>query len=144
MKGYIFIRGIDADVDNVPVYELGMYLDFDKAFNKLVELNHKKITNDMAHGCKFYDYGYGYCYYPEDDFEAKKASADEDWELLDAIIEKHIITDEIEINKRLCVNGETYTYGMYAIKEIEIIDVEDEKKDWHGFEMIGCEGRIKF
>jgi hypothetical protein len=121
MKGYVFVCGVDGfGADTAPAHEIGVYLDFDKAFKKLVELNHEKIQDYMANGRRFYEDGYGEDFHPDDDWEAIKAEKEEDWELLDAIIEKHIITDEVEINK-LFINEEP-CYDMYAIEEIEIIE----------------------
>lgn len=121
MKGYVFVYGIDGfGADTAPAHEIGVYLDFDKAFKKLVELNHKEIQDYMARGGRFYEDGYAEDEYPSSDWEAVRAEEKEDWDLLDAIMEKHTITDEIEINK-LFINEEPY-YGMYAIEEIEIIE----------------------
>lgn len=121
MKGYVFTYGVDGfGADTAPAHEIGVYLDFDKAFKKLVELNHTELENDMARGCRFYEDGYGEDFYPDNDWEAIKAEKEEDWDLLDAIMEKHTITDEIEINK-LFINEEP-CYNMYAIEEIEIIE----------------------
>ena len=119
MKGYVFTYGVDG-LYTQPAHEIGMYLDFDKAFKKLVELNHEEVQDNIANGRTFYEDGYAEDDYPTTDWEAVKAAEEEDWELLDAIIEQHIIEDEIEINK-LFVNAIPY-YRMYAIEEIEIIE----------------------
>lgn len=121
MKGYVFTYGVDGfGADTAPAHEIGVYLDFDKAFEKLIELNHKEIQDNIANGRAFYEDGYGEGFHPDNDWEAIKAEKEGDWELFDAIIEKHIITDEIEINK-LFINAEP-CYNMYAIEEIEIIE----------------------
>jgi hypothetical protein len=128
MKGYVFVCGVDGiGADTAPAHEIGVYLDFDKAFKKLVELNHEKIQDYMANGHRFYEEGYTVDDYPSTDWEAVKAAEEEDWELLDAIIDKHIIEDEVEINKLFineepCYGMEESCYGMYAIEEIEIIE----------------------
>ena len=116
MKGYVFTYGVDGfGADTAPAYEEGCYLNFDKAFAHLVELNHDSIINND--GPIFYEDGYGIDYYPDDDIELKKAE-EEDWELFDKLMEKHKIIDEIAINKSF-IEREPW-YGMYAMEEIEI------------------------
>lgn len=117
MIGYVFIYGVDGfGEDTAPAYEEGCYLNFDKAFAHLIELNHDAIiSSDYG----FYEDGYGIDYYPNSDTELIHAEEIENWELFDKLIEKHRITDEIEINKRF-VNCEQPRMGMYALEEIEI------------------------
>ena len=59
MKGYIFTYGVDGfGADVAPAYEEGCYLDFDKAFNHLIELNHeiyiKRYTEASEYNWKEY------------------------------------------------------------------------------------------
>jgi hypothetical protein len=117
MKGYVFTYGVDGfGADVAPAYEIGVYLDFKKAFAKLVELNHKAITEGTF---VLYEKGYGEDYYPSSDLELAKADKEEDWDLFIKLMEKHTIRDEKEINKEF-INEEPF-YGMYALEEIEII-----------------------
>lgn len=119
MKGYVFTYGVDGfGADTAPAYEEGCFLNFEKAFAHLVELNHEKILADNFHG--FYEEGYGIDYYPENDVELIKAEEEENWELFDELIEKHKITNEIEINKKF-INCEPW-FEFYALEEIEIIE----------------------
>lgn len=42
MKGYVFTYGVDGfGADTAPAFEEGCYLNFEKAFAHLVELNHQ-------------------------------------------------------------------------------------------------------
>lgn len=118
MKGYVFTYGVDGfGADTAPAFEEGCFLNFDKAFTHLVELNHNLILKDNSF---FYEEGYGIDYFPDDDVELLKAEEEENWDLFDKLLEKHKITDEIEINKRF-VNREPW-YGFYALEEVEIIE----------------------
>jgi len=46
MTGYAFILGVDGfGADNEPAYEEGIYLDYDKAFAHLKELNRKIMVD---------------------------------------------------------------------------------------------------
>lgn len=119
MKGYVFTYGVDGfGADVAPAHEVGVYLDFDKAFKKLVELNHDaiKLSNRA-----FYEEGYGEDYYPDTDVELTEAEENEDWDLYNKLMKKHELSNEEEINKRF-VNLEEPYYGMYALEEIEIIE----------------------
>lgn len=117
MKGYVFTYGVDGfGADTAPAFKEGCYLNFDKAFMHLVELNHDAvISSDYG----FYEDGYGIDYYPNSDIELVHAEDTENWELFDKLMSTHLIIDEIEINKRF-VNCEQPRYGMYALEEIEI------------------------
>jgi hypothetical protein len=116
MKGYVFTYGVDGfGADIAPAHEFGVYLDFKKAFAKLMELNHKQLKKR-----DFYEDGYGEDYYPEDDVELAKAEETDNWDLYDRLMRKHIITNEEEINKEF-INTEP-CLGMYALDEIEIIE----------------------
>lgn len=116
MKGYIFTYGVDGfGADVAPANEEGCYLNFEKAFAHLVELNHTEINNHT-----FYESGYGVDYYPSKDKALRQAEEEENWELFDELMNKHLITNEIEINKQF-INEEPW-YGLYAIEEIEIIE----------------------
>lgn len=119
MKGYIFTYGVDGfGADTAPAFEEGCFLNFDKAFVHLVELNHNQILTDNSYG--FYEEGYGVDFFPDNDTELLKAEEEENWELFDELMEKHKITNEIEINKKF-INREPW-YGFYALEEIEIIE----------------------
>lgn len=118
MKGYAFTFGVDGfGADVAPAHEIGVYLDFEKAFAKLVELNHKAIKEG---GFVVYEKGYGEDYYPENDLELAKAEEEEDWDLFEKLMKKHIIKNEKEINKKF-INADPW-YDMYALEEIEIIE----------------------
>lgn len=116
MKGYVFTYGVDGfGADVAPAHEIGVYLDFKKAFAKLIELNHKQLKKR-----DFYEDGYGEDYYPEDDIELVKAEEADDWDLYNRLMRKHMITNEEEINKEF-INAEP-CLGMYALDEVEIIE----------------------
>ena len=118
MKGYVFTYGVDGfGADVAPAHELGVYLNFEKAFAKLIELNHKAIREK---GFITYEEGYGEDHYPESDLELVEAEDNDNWDLFEKLFEKHIITDEKEINKKF-INREP-EYDMYALEEIEIIE----------------------
>lgn len=54
MKGYIFTYGVDGfGADIAPAYEEGCYLDFDKAFNHLIELNHKEYVKRNSEASEY-------------------------------------------------------------------------------------------
>jgi hypothetical protein len=116
MIGYVFTYGVDGfGADVAPAHEFGVYLDFEKAFAKLVELNHEQLKKR-----DFFEDGYGEGYYPKDDVELAKAEEEENWYLYDKLMRKHIITNEKEINEGF-INEEP-CFGMYALEEIEIIE----------------------
>ena len=115
MKGYVFTMGVDGfGEDTAPAHEFGVYLDFNKAFKKLVELNHEVIKK-----YDFYEED-GEDFYPETDKELDDAFEKDDWILFEKLMQKHIIKDEIEINKQF-INEEPYC-GMYALDEVEIFE----------------------
>lgn len=117
IKGWIFTYGVDGfGADTSPAYEEGCYLNFDKAFKHLMELNHESIFDD-DYG--FYEEGYGIDFYPSSDKELTHAEETENWELYDKLIKSHRIYDEKEINKQF-INTEP-RFDMYALSEIEII-----------------------
>lgn len=118
MKGYVFTYGVDGfGADTAPAFEEGCYLNFEKAFAHLVELNHNLMSKN-PYG--FYEEGYGIDYFPDEDKELMQAENNEDWELFDKLMDKHKLNNEIEINKKF-INAEPY-FGMYALEEIEIIE----------------------
>lgn len=117
MKGWVFTYGVDGfGADIAPAHEVGVYLNFEKAFDKLCELNDK--VEDRP---SFYEDGYGEDYYPDSDIELKQAEEAEDWELFDTLLSKHLVTDIREICSTYCVNEEPLI-GLYAIEEIEIFE----------------------
>lgn len=119
MKGWVFTYGVDGfGADVAPAHEEGLYLNFDKAFKRLCELN-KQLFNDNE--IDFYEKGYGEDYYPENDIELKNAEESENWELFEKLMEKHKITNLEEICKTHFVNTDPWI-GSYAIEEIEIFE----------------------
>ena len=104
-------------------YELGVYLDFSKAFEKLIELN-----DPVKESTTFYEDGYGIDYWPDDDEELNQAADNDEDDLIDSLLEKHRITDIREICKRLCfsLNGpndlENLSCEFYGLMESEIIE----------------------
>lgn len=115
MKGYVFTYGVDGfGADVAPAYEEGCYTNFSKAFAHLIELNHDNIYTR-----EFYEDGYGVDYYPNTDKELAIAEELEEWEEFDRILNKHRLTDEIEINQRF-INCDEPPYGFYGMEEIEI------------------------
>ncbi len=117
--GWVFIYGVDGfGADTAPAHEEGVYLNFDKAFKRLCELNEevRKIN-----GRTFYEVGYSEDEYPDNDIKMKEAEESEDWELYESLLEKHKLTNIEEICRTLCINEEPY-YGFYAIEEIEIFE----------------------
>lgn len=118
MKGYVFTYGVDGfGADVAPAHEIGVYLDFEKAFAKLVELNHEAMKEEDL---VFYESGYGEDFYPDTDVELAEAEEKEDWDLFNKLLKKHILENEKEINKKF-INEEP-CFGMYALEEIEIIE----------------------
>ena len=118
IKGWVFTYGVDGfGADTAPAYEEGCYLDFDKAFKHLIELNHEAIFDNDYYG--FYEEGYGIDFYPSSDKELTYAEETENWELYDKLIKSHRIYNEREINKQF-INTDPQ-FDMYALEEIEII-----------------------
>lgn len=121
MRGWVFIFGVDGFGEDVtPAHEEGIYLNFNKAFKRLCELNSKILNSKMNHS-SFFEEGYGGDYYPDDDIELKQAEEMENWELFDTLLNKHRITNIEKICSRYCVNEEP-PLGFYAIEEIEIFE----------------------
>ena len=125
IKGWVFVYEDEYNV--LPTYEEGCYTDFNKAFERLIELNHDAIVNAEE---DFYEKGYGNdgygaAWYPKDDKELAEANENADDEEFYRLLNKHILKDERQINK-LFVNCEDWYYDiygieMYALKEIDII-----------------------
>lgn len=119
MRGWVFTFGVDGFGEDVtPAHEEGVYLNFDKAFKKLCELNSKMLNSNHS---SFFEKGYGEDYYPDDDIELKQAEETENWKLFDTLLNKHRITDIEKICSIYCVNKEP-SFGFYAIEEIEIFE----------------------
>lgn len=115
--GYVFVVGVDGfGQDVAPAIEEGIYFDFDKAFQRLVELNHNGIQNCDP----FYEEGYGEYECPESDKKMAKALKEKNWDLFYTLLEDHILTDENEINKQF-IDCDPY-FHMYALQKIEIMD----------------------
>lgn len=113
--GYVFTYGVDGfGADVAPAHEEGVYLDYDKAFNHLVELNSNVKTSR-----EFYEEGYGEDYYPEDDKVLAKLEAKEDWDGFNTELEKHKITAIRAICERI-MKYDTPPFGMYSMEQIEI------------------------
>lgn len=119
MKVYTFVRGVDgfgADLD--PAYEEGVYVNYETALKKQLELN----KNTDLDNTFFYEEGYGEDYYPENNIILTKAEEEEDWDTFCEEIEKHRITDLLTICKEINENAdESVPFGMYGIVECELI-----------------------
>lgn len=117
MTGWVFTYGVDGfGMDTAPAHEQGVYLDFDKAFKRLCELNAKGLKDSL-----FYEEGYGEDFYPKNDKEMAKAEDDGNWELYEKLLKKHMYTDIKRFCKENCLTGEP-GYGYYAIEQIEIYE----------------------
>ena len=117
MKGYVFTFGVDGfGADVAPAYEEGCYLDYDKAFAHLCELNERAIQ-DCPY--TFYEEGYGEDYYPEDDIALRQAEEKQDWSQYEIELNKHILTDITAICNRI-IDFYTPPFNMYGMEEIEI------------------------
>ena len=120
MTGWVFVFGVDGfGADTAPAHEQGVYLNFDKAFTKLCELNFEQLELFDA---EFYEDGYTKYEYPDDDLELKAAEDAEDWDLFNELMEKHKLTKIEDICMERCVNPEEPPYNFYALEEIEIIE----------------------
>jgi len=120
MKGYVFTFGYDDFGEDVaPAHEEGIYLNFDKAFKRLCELNSKMLNSKKK--SPFFEKGYSEDYYPDNDIELKQAEETKNWELFDTLLNKHRITDIEKICSMYCVNKKPY-FEFYAIEEIEIFE----------------------
>ena len=99
MKGYVFTYGVDGfGADVAPAYEYGCYLDYNKAFRKLCDLNAQTLADsDIV----FYEEGYGEDYYPDDNTILREAEEKRDWAAYEAELQKHILTDTVAICKRI-------------------------------------------
>ena len=117
MTGYVFTYGVDGfGADVAPAHEEGVYLDYNKAFQHLVELNESAIAEC---GRRFYEKGYGEDYYPETDTALAKLEEAEDWEAYEKELNKHILTNIKSICERIMEFDEP-PFGMYSMEEIEI------------------------
>ena len=117
MKGYVFTYGVDGfGADVAPAYECGCYLDYDKAFRKLCELNAEILEGSNR---VFYEEGYGEDHYPDSNIILRKAEEKRDWTAFEAEMEKHILTDIVAICKRIIEYDEP-PFGMYSMVEIQI------------------------
>ena len=112
MEGWIFTFGVDGfGADAAPAYEEGVYLNFEKAFKKLCELNSKVKRPSF----------FEECYRDDDDIELSQAEKAEDWKLYDTLLNKRFITNIEKICSACCVNKEP-PLGLYAIEKIEIFE----------------------
>ena len=119
MKGYVFTRGVDGfGADVAPAYEEGCYLDYDKAFKHLCELNDMEALKEC--GIVMYEKGYGADYYPDDNMILRQAEEEDDEELWEKEMSKHIITDTAMYCKRIMEEWDEPPIGLYRIEEIEI------------------------
>lgn len=117
MKGYVFTFGVDGfGADVAPAYEEGCYLDYDKAFAHLCELNERVIQGSFH---TFYEEGYGEDYYPEDDIALRQAEEKQDWPRYEAELNKHVLTDITAICKRI-LDFSMPPLNMYSMEENEI------------------------
>ena len=117
MTGYVFTYGVDGfGADVAPAHEEGVYLNYDKAFQHLMELNENVITE---RGLCFYEKGYGEDCYPKTDTVLAKLEEEEDWEGYDKELSKHILTDIKSICEQIIEYGEP-PFGMYSMEEVEI------------------------
>ena len=120
MKGYVFILGVDGfGEDTCPATEEGCYLNYNKAFQHLVELTKKCLADHPDFYC--YEEGYGEDYFPDEDTELSAAYDADNWDLFDRLMQKHILKDAEAIAKNL-LKYETPLIGFYTIKEIDIIE----------------------
>ena len=117
MKGYVFTYGVDGfGADVAPAYEYGCYLDYNKAFRKLCDLNAQTLADsDIV----FYEEGYGEDYYPDDNTILREAEEKRDWAAYEAELQKHILTDTVAICKRIMVYDDP-PFGMFSMVEIQI------------------------
>ncbi len=117
MKGYVFTYGVDGfGADTAPAYEQGCYLDYNKAFRRLCELN-AAILEDSDR--VFYEEGYGGDYYPDDNIILRQAEEKRDWAAYDAEMKKHELTSIAAICKQI-MEYEDPPLGMYSLVEIQI------------------------
>lgn len=118
MKGYVFIYGVDGFGEDIaPAHEEGVYLDYDKAFNHLCELNKECLINFPQ---KFYEDGYSEVEYPYTDLVMHKAYEEEDWDTFDKELKKHEIIGIENICRYIIKEGEFVPYHFYSMEEIEI------------------------
>lgn len=117
MTGYVFTYGVDGfGADVAPAHEEGVYLNYDKALQHLMELNKNAIVKSNSY---FYEKGYGEDYYPKTDTVLAKLEEKEDWETYNKELNKHILTDIKSICERIMEMDEP-PFGMYSMEEIEI------------------------
>ena len=119
MKGYTFVFGVDGfGYDVAPAYDQGVYLDYNKAYARLIELNTAQLfTHDYA----VYEEGYGVDYFPDDNLIMAKAEKEEDWDTYSEELDKHMTSDPKAVCDYIL---ETFAgeppIGFYSIVEIEI------------------------
>ena len=119
MKGYVFTYGVDGfGADTAPAFEEGCYLNYKKAFEHFKELTQKSLSENERY---FYEDGYREDCFPEEDKELTEAYENENWNLFDELMEKHILTDINDICLRIMDYGEP-PFGFYKMEEIEIIN----------------------
>lgn len=117
MKGYTFVYGVDGfGADVAPAYEHGVYLNFDKAFKKFMEL-----TKPLIKECPIYEDGYGEDYFPDEDQKLKYYYEHGDEENFEKELNKHIIKDVKEYCTHLFYKYDQPPMGQYLMVEVEII-----------------------
>lgn len=125
MKVYTFVRGVDGfGADIAPAYWEGAYLDYDKAYDHLCNLNKEKILSKEV---VFYEDGYGDSY-PKTNLILVKAEEENDWDTFTEEYRKHEITDVRKICEDF-VEAEYLPYGFYGLVEVEIMDDEDDEDE---------------
>ena len=110
--GYVFVCGCPDGYKELATDE-GVYMNYESAFQHLIELN-EPLGLDFI-----YEEGYGEDYYPDDDLVCAELEEAEDFKSLAKEIESHRLTDISAICKRI-MEMDTIPYGAYAIEEIEI------------------------
>ena len=117
MTGYTFVYGVDGfGADVAPAYEEGVYLDFNKAFKKFMEL-----TKPLMREHPLYEDGYGEDYFPDEDKKLKSYYEHDDVENFEKELSKHIIKDVKEYCTRLFREYDNPPIGQYLLVEVEII-----------------------
>lgn len=119
MVGYIFTYGVDGlGVDESPVLEEGCYLNYQKALDRLIELNKDCLDKDTL---IIYDEGYYENYYPASDLELKEAESNADWDRFKKLMSKHYRQLTLkEYCEKYCVNNTLY--HTYSINEVVIYE----------------------
>lgn len=117
MTGYVFTYGVDGfGADIAPAHEEGVYLDYNKAFQHLCELNNESHEEREY---TFYEPGYAEDRYPETNIILKRAEEEKDWDAYEEELNKHIITDIEKICDRI-LDYDVPPFGYYSMEEIEI------------------------